>query len=109
MCSSDLRVEAATLSAAPAASALAAGPADDSSARLERLIQTLPEMARAVVTLFYYEDRSVADVAAALEIPEGTVKVRLHRARMMLQKLLVPYLKQNVAPARKGFLGGMFQ
>ena len=57
------RVEAA--SAAP-------GPpleTHEHAARLERLMQALPEMARAVVTLFYYEDRSVADVSAILGIP----------------------------------------
>jgi RNA polymerase sigma-70 factor (ECF subfamily) len=56
------------------------------SARLERLLGALPEMARAVVTLFYYEDRSVGDVAAALGIPEGTVKTHLYRARAALRE-----------------------
>jgi hypothetical protein len=36
------------------------------------------------------------------------VKVRLHRARMMLQKLLAPYLRA-AAPAKKGFFGRMSQ
>src|SRR5216683_1286740 len=44
--------------------------------------------------------------AAALGINENMVKVRLHRARMMLQKRLVPFLK-TTAPARKGFWGRM--
>ncbi|HET9950424.1 MAG TPA: sigma-70 family RNA polymerase sigma factor [Candidatus Eisenbacteria bacterium] len=67
-----------------------AGPAElarsESSARLERLLATLPEAARAVVTLFYYEDRSVSDVAAALGIPEGTVKTHLYRSRAALRE-----------------------
>jgi DNA-directed RNA polymerase specialized sigma24 family protein len=35
------------------------------------------------------------------------VKVRLHRARMMLQKMMVPYLKSQ-APARGGFFRRWF-
>jgi len=83
------RVEAETMpgdagSSSAAAAAGRAGSAE--SARLERLLATLPEVARAVVTLFYYEDRSVGDVAAALGIPEGTVKTHLFRARATLRE-----------------------
>src|SRR5262249_36441564 len=64
------RVEAESSTAAAADAGAATPAAGGEAARLERLIQTLPEIARAVVTLFYYEDRSVGDVAAALGIPE---------------------------------------
>ena len=37
-------------------------------------------------------------------VSTGTVKVRLHRARIMLQKRLVPLLK-TTAPARRRFFG----
>jgi RNA polymerase sigma-70 factor (ECF subfamily) len=56
------------------------------SARLERLIDALTESARAVVTLFYYRDLSVAEIATALGMPEGTVKTHLHRARAALRE-----------------------
>jgi RNA polymerase sigma-70 factor (ECF subfamily) len=51
----------------------------------ERLTEGLSEPQRAVVTLFYYEDMSVKDVARALEVPEGTVKTHLSRARAALR------------------------
>lgn len=63
-----------------------AGAGGAISARLERLLGTLSELSRAVVTLYYYEDRSVGDVAAALGIPEGTVKTHLFRARAALRE-----------------------
>jgi RNA polymerase sigma-70 factor, ECF subfamily len=50
---------------------------------------------------------NVADTAAALGVNENIVKVRLHRARMMLQKSLAPYLKKNAGQERKGFWGRM--
>jgi len=56
------------------------------AARMESLVATLPETARAVVTLFYYEDSSVRDIAATLDLPEGTVKTHLHRARAALRE-----------------------
>ena len=56
------------------------------SARMERLLAALPEAPRAVVTLYYYEDRSVGEVAAALGMPEGTVKTHLYRARAALRE-----------------------
>jgi RNA polymerase sigma-70 factor (ECF subfamily) len=74
-------VEAAeTLAAAPP------GTIDAASAlRLERLIANLGEAQRAVVTLFYYEGRSVEQVADMLGMPAGTVKTHLSRARAGLR------------------------
>ncbi|HKQ19373.1 MAG TPA: RNA polymerase sigma factor, partial [Candidatus Eisenbacteria bacterium] len=54
--------------------------------RFERMIASLSEAQRAVVTLFYSEDRSVTEVAQALEMPEGTVKTHLSRARAALRR-----------------------
>jgi RNA polymerase sigma-70 factor, ECF subfamily len=55
---------------------------------LTRAIETLPEIQREVITLFYLQERSVRDVAALLDLPEGTVKSHLHRARRTLGALL---------------------
>ncbi len=43
---------------------------------------------RAVVGAAYFEGRSVADIAARLRIPEGTVKSRLHYALRTLRLVL---------------------
>jgi RNA polymerase sigma-70 factor (ECF subfamily) len=51
-----------------------------------RLMNTLTETQRAVVSLFYLEDQSVEQVAASLAMPEGTVKTHLFRARRMLRQ-----------------------
>ena len=64
----------------------------------------LADIYRQVFTLRDLEELNVEETAQALGINPGAVKVRLHRARMMLQKRLVPFLK-TTAPARKGFFG----
>src|SRR5262245_43521840 len=48
---------------------------------IERLVASLPEEQRQVVMLFYLQERSIEDVAVMLDLPEGTVKSYLHRAR----------------------------
>jgi RNA polymerase sigma-70 factor (ECF subfamily) len=58
------------------------------STRLWRAIDRLPERLRLVVVLAAIEEQTVGDVAALLQIPEGTVKSRLFEARRRLQELL---------------------
>ena len=41
-----------------------------------------------VLRLMYLEDRPVAEVAALLGVPAGTVKSRAHRARRLLRAAL---------------------
>ncbi|MED0965868.1 RNA polymerase sigma factor [Bacillus paramycoides] len=51
-------------------------------------IQSLTEELRAVTVLYYYEDMNQESIAALLEIPKGTVKSRLSRAREQLEERL---------------------
>jgi len=47
------------------------------------------------------EELSVEETAGALAISIASVKVRLHRARIMLQKELAPKLKQTIPNKRR--------
>lgn len=58
-------------------------------------IAELPEDYRVVLMLRDIEEFDTAQVADMLEINEGTVKVRLHRARAALKKLLEPALAES--------------
>ena len=49
-----------------------------------REVRNLPEPFREVVLLYYFADRSVAQIAETLSLPEGTVKSRLARGRKIL-------------------------
>jgi len=58
------------------------------SIELDQYLSRLPEVQREVITLFYLEERSVEDVAQLLDLPEGTVKSHLHRARRALAEMM---------------------
>lgn len=51
-------------------------------------VLALPPKYRTVTHLHYFEGLSVAEIAAHLECPEGTVKAQLHRARARLKETL---------------------
>ncbi|MFW5689441.1 MAG: RNA polymerase sigma factor, partial [Spirochaetota bacterium] len=55
---------------------------------LHRAIDLLPAAQREVLMLRQFEELSVAQVAEVLDMPEGTVKTNLHRARRSLAKLM---------------------
>jgi RNA polymerase sigma-70 factor (ECF subfamily) len=57
-------------------------------AMIARAIEELAPDFRAVFVLREYEDRSLEEIAAALEIPVGTVQSRLGRARAALREAL---------------------
>jgi RNA polymerase sigma-70 factor, ECF subfamily len=69
---------------------------------LQQAITDLPLIYREVFLLRDVEELSVNESAEALGITVASVKVRLHRARIMLQKKLVPHLKR-VNPKRRWF------
>jgi RNA polymerase sigma-70 factor, ECF subfamily len=69
---------------------------------LQDAITGLPEKYREVFILRDVEELNIFETAAALRITVGNVKVRLHRARLMLQKQLSPLLK-NSNPKRGWF------
>ena len=63
------------------------GPARGDLRRdLEVAILALPERYRAVITLHYIDDVSYPEIAEILDIPLGTVKTHLHRAKRLLRE-----------------------
>ena|SRR5207237_2066833 len=56
--------------------------------RLRAAIRALPAVQRAAISLFYFEELGVAEVAVALDVPAGTVKTRLMHARRKLRAAL---------------------
>ncbi len=56
--------------------------------RLGALLAALAPQQRTAAALYYVEDLSVAEVAAAMDVSEGTVKSHLHDARRRLREVL---------------------
>ena len=67
---------------------------------IRRAVAALPLAYREVFVLRELEERNVRETAETLGISVASVKMRLHRARMMLQKQLAPQLA-STAPARR--------
>lgn len=64
---------------------------------LHREIEALRPQYRAAVTLYHVEDMTVGEVASVMELPVGTVKSHLHRARSELkERLLERYEPEDV-------------
>lgn len=62
---------------------------DDSRVdELRRAIALLKPDEQTLVTLYYYDDRSLADIAYILDIEPGTIATRLHRIRRKLYLLM---------------------
>ncbi len=64
----------------------------ESRQHVRQAISQLPDIYRSVLMLRDLEGYPTEETASLLEIPIGTVKVRLHRARAALKKLLEPIL-----------------
>ena len=56
--------------------------------RLARALEELPDRLRLVILLTAIEGHSVQEVAALLDVPAGTVKSRLFKARKCLAEKL---------------------
>ena len=55
---------------------------------LEWVLNQIDKDLKEIVVLYYYDDFSVADIANVLEIPQGTVKSRLSRAREQIKEII---------------------
>jgi RNA polymerase sigma-70 factor (ECF subfamily) len=66
--------------------------------RVASAIEALPDGEREALLLFAWEDLSYQSMAEALELPIGTVRSRLNRARAHLRELLEPKGERRVKP-----------
>jgi len=57
---------------------------------LQKAIQTLPEYQRVMVVLYHFHGKSYEEIAEVMNLPIGTVKSRLNRARLALKEKLGP-------------------
>jgi len=72
----------------PAAGTELLAERSDEAARLRAAIDALPEKYRAVITLYHLQGKQYEEIATVLNLPLGTVKTHLFRAKEQLRKVL---------------------
>lgn len=72
----------------PHAAGGAADDADEAHERMRRALDRLPAEQRALLALHHVEGLALGELAVALDVPEGTLKSRLHTARQALRDSL---------------------
>lgn len=90
----------------------AAAAASSEVELLGRALRRLPLDLQIVLELHYWEAASTAEIAAIVEIPVGTVKTRLMRARTELRERIAalqatPELKRSTEDGLEGWIGRM--
>ena len=71
------------------------------SAAIRKAVESLPPKYREVLTLYYFHEMDVPTTAHSLNLPEGTVKAHLFRARSLLRSKLKPLVEQPLVPHRQ--------
>ena len=73
----------------------------EAQVELDRCVARLPERLRSTFILRETEGLSTAETADILEIKPGTVKVQLHRARLLLRECLASYFGERLEAAQE--------
>lgn len=82
------------------------GPAPEPSSvdpdRLQLALDGLSPESRVMLVLYYFENQSYREIAAALELPIGTVMSRLSRAKEQLRRRMLAIEKEQESKATPG-------
>jgi RNA polymerase sigma-70 factor (ECF subfamily) len=70
------------------------------NAAIRKAVRSLPPKYREVLTLYYFHEMDVPATAHSLNLPEGTVKAHLFRARNLLRGKLKPLVEPSLIPHR---------
>jgi RNA polymerase sigma-70 factor (ECF subfamily) len=74
-----------------------AAAGDEVKRRVQRELVGLPPTLRGPLVLYDLEGLSYAEIAEVLQVAEGTVKSRIHRARMALRERLADFVREGGA------------
>lgn len=61
---------------------------EDRSAAVRAAIDRLPASYRSPIVLRYYNELAYKEIAEILSLPEGTIKTRIHRGKMLLKQVM---------------------
>ncbi len=69
--------------------------ATDTPELIRRCVMQLPDRYATIVTMYYLDEISYEEIAETLNIPMGTLKTWMHRARHQLRKIVEKEIKSN--------------
>ena len=67
----------------------------DTSEIIRQCVGQLPDRYAQIVTLYYLKEQPYEEIAAAMDIPLGTLKTWMHRARKQLREIVERELQEN--------------
>ena len=71
-------------------------PEENRAKYIKAALEKLPEVEYTLVLLYYFEDKSIEEIAKITRISESNVKVKLFRARKKLYAILNEMLKEEL-------------
>lgn len=92
----DEEIESPAWLADPAGSAEAIVEQQESSQELYKMLDELPEVFRTVITLIDIQELDYTEAARVLNVPIGTIKSRLARARLQMRMKLQDVFERSV-------------
>lgn len=69
---------------------------EERSAYLKQAIEALPETDAVVITLFYYDELSLEEIADITGLSNNNIRIKLHRSRKKLYQVLTKELKTEI-------------
>lgn len=70
---------------------------EERSAVINKCIRMLPEDEAAIISLYYFEEQSVKEIAQVTSLTEDNIKIKLYRSRKKLFTLLEGYIKPEIS------------
>lgn len=70
---------------------------EERSEIIRKCLLQLPEQEAAIITLYYFDEQSVREIAEITKLSEDNIKVKLYRSRKLLFSLLENYMKPEIA------------
>jgi len=70
---------------------------EERSSIIKKCIAQLPGEEAAIISLYYFEEQSVKEIAKVTDLTEDNIKVKLYRSRKKLFSLLEGYFKPEIS------------
>jgi len=70
---------------------------EERSSIIQKCVAQLPEEEAAIISLYYFEEQSVKEIAQVTDLTEDNIKIKLYRSRKKLFSLLEGYIKPEIS------------